>query len=96
MSFGSKNGPPSFNFVAHKVFEPYLWDFMRVCVDDFLVFGTKDQHLVHLKLCFDGCRLFNMDLNPYKSVLAVKSGILLGHVVSNEGMAIDIKNIEVL
>ena len=71
MSFGLKNGPPSFNFVAHKVFEPYLQDFMRVFVDDFSIFGTKDQHLMHLKLCFDRCRMFSMALNPYKSVIAI-------------------------
>ena len=48
MSFRLKNGPPSFNFVAQKVFEPYLQDFMRVFVDDFSIFGAKDQHLMHL------------------------------------------------
>ena len=50
---------------------------------------------MHLKLCFDRCRLFSMALNPYKSVIAIKSGILLGHVVSSEERAIDIKKIEV-
>ena len=45
MSFGLKNGPPSFNFVAQKTFEPYLSDFMRVFMDDFSVFGEKEMHL---------------------------------------------------
>ena len=82
MSFGLKNGPPSFNFVAQKVFEPYLQDFMRVFVDDFSIFGAKEQHLMHLQLCFERCQLFRMALNPYTSVIAVSSGILLGPVVS--------------
>ena len=37
-----------------------------------------------------------MALNPYKSVIAIGSGILLGHVVSKQGMAIDVKKIEVI
>ena len=96
MSFGLKNGPPSFNFVAQKVFEPYLQDFMRVFVDDFSIFGAKDQHLMHLQLCFERCRLFQMALNPYKNFIAIGSGILLGHVVPKQGMAIDVKKIKVL
>ena len=37
-----------------------------------------------------------MALNPYKSVIAVSCGILLRHVVSKQGMAIDVKKIEVI
>ena len=96
MSFGLKNGPPSFSEVASKTFEPYLTDFMRVFMDDFSVFGRKAQHLEHLKLCFERCRKFRMSLNPYKCAIAVKRGILLGHVVSAEGMAIDSRKIEAI
>ncbi|MCO5573097.1 hypothetical protein L7F22_026862 [Adiantum nelumboides] len=96
MNFGLTNGPPSFNYTAYKTFEPYLQDFMSVFVDDFSVFGKRDLHLQHLKLCFERCRMFRLSLNPYKSIMAVRSGVLLGHVVSQDGMSIDAKKIEVI
>ena len=96
MSFGLKNGPPSFLEVAQKTFEPYLTDFMRVFMDDFSVFGKKDEHLNHLRLCLERCRMFRMSLNPFKCAIAVKRGVLLGHVISEEGMAIDSRKIEAI
>ncbi|MCO5574666.1 hypothetical protein L7F22_028456 [Adiantum nelumboides] len=96
MKFSLMNGPPSFNYTTYKTFEPYLLDFMRVFVNDFLVFGKRDLHLQHLKLCFERCRMFKLSLNPYKSVMVVKSGVFLGNVVSQEGMSIDAKKIEVI
>ena len=82
MSFGLKNGPPSFSWVAQKTFEHYLFDFMRVFMDDFSVFGKKGKHLEHLKLCLQRCTMFRMSLNPFKCAISVKRGVLLGHVVS--------------
>ena len=37
-----------------------------------------------------------MVLNTYKSVIVVGNGILLGHVVSKQGIAIDVKKIKVI
>ena len=65
-------------------------------MDEFSIFCAKDQHLMHPQLCFERCRLFWMAMNPYKSVIAVGSGILLGYVVSKQGMAIDVKKTEVI
>lgn len=96
MSFGLKNGPSSFSEVAAKVFEPYLNDFMRVFIDDFSVFGSKAMHLNHLRMCLTRARMFRMSLNPYKSAIAVKKGILLGYVLSEEGLAIDPKKVEAI
>ena len=96
MSFGLKNGPPSFSWVANKTFEPYLSDFMRVFMDDFSVFGKKDMHLEHLRLCLTRCRMFRMALNPFKCAIAVKRGVLLGHVVSAEGMPIHMDKIKAI
>ena len=96
MSFGLKNGPSSFSEAAAKVFEPYLNSFMRVFIDDFSVFGEKAKHLMHLRLCLERARQFRMSLNPFKSVITVTRGILLGYVISKEGLAIDPKKVEAI
>ena len=89
MSFGLKNGPPSFSKAAFKTFKPYLTKFMRIFMDDFLVFGEKVKHLEYLRKCFKRCRLFRMSLNPHKCAIAVQKGKLLGHIISKDGMSID-------
>ena len=94
MSFGLKNGPPAFSEVASRVFEPYLSSFMRVFMDDFSVFGSKAMHLSHLRNCFERCRKFRMSLNPYKCAIAVKRGVLLGHILSDEGIQVDPRKIQ--
>ena len=89
MSFGLKNGPPSFSKAAFKTFEPYLTHFMRIFVNDFLVFGDNKYHLEYLKKCLERCRMSRMALNPYKCAIAVQRGKLLGHIIFKEGMSID-------
>ena len=89
MRFGLKNGPPSFSKATFKTFEPYLTDFMRIFMDDFLVFGKKIDHLDYLRKCFEHYRMFWMSLNPYKCTIAVQRGKLLGHIISKKGMSID-------
>ena len=89
MSFGLKNGPPSFSKAAFITFEPYLTEFMRIFMDDFSVFGKKAKHLEYLRKCLERCRQFRMSLNPYKCAIAVQRGKLLGHIISQEGMSID-------
>ena len=49
MSFGLKNGPPSF---------------MRIFMDDFSVFGDKEKPLSHLAKCLERCIMFWMAVNP--------------------------------
>ena len=60
MSFGLKNGLPSFSKAALKTFEPYLTDFMQIFMDVFLVFGDKDKHLDYLRKCLDRCQMFKI------------------------------------
>ena len=96
MTFGLKNAPPTFQKFIQKAFAPYLTSFMRVFLDDFSVFGKMSEHITHLKLCFEQCRLFRLSLNPAKCAFAVRSGILLGNVISEEGMQVDHRKIEAI
>lgn len=83
MTFVLKNAPPTFQKFIQKAFAPYLTSFMRVFLDDFSVFGKISEHITHLKLCFEQCRLFRLSLNL---AFAVRSSILLGNVISEKVM----------
>jgi hypothetical protein len=72
-----------------EVFKEYIPGFMQVFLDDFAVFGTRKAHLQHVKLCLKKCREARLSLNLAKYVFAVTSGMLLGHIVSKDGIAMD-------
>ena len=96
MTFGLKNAPPTFQKWVQEVFAPFLNTFMRVFLDDFSVFGNRTQHLVHLRLCFEKCRQARLSLNPAKCAFAVRRGVLLGHIISEEGMQVDPRKVEAI
>ena len=97
MTFGLKSAQATFQRAAYKIFEKQLEkNIMRIFVDDFTVFGKRDKHLDHLRECLDQCRTTRMCLNPLKCAFGVRSGILLGQIVSVEGIAMDPSKVEVI
>jgi hypothetical protein len=53
-----------------------------------------DQHLKHLRRVFQKCRKFGISLNPKKSNFGMQEGKLLGHIISKEGIKIDLNRVE--
>ena len=96
MMFGLKNAPATFQRMVQEIFYEYLTTFMRVFVDDFSVFGKQAEHLHQLMLCLEKCRQSKLKLNPAKCAFAVTSGVLLGHIVSKDGLAVDPQKVEVI
>jgi hypothetical protein len=45
MSFGVKNGPPTYQKVVTKTFREYLDSFMKIFLDDFTVYSDMESHL---------------------------------------------------
>ncbi|KAL2634337.1 hypothetical protein R1flu_005816 [Riccia fluitans] len=84
--FGLKNAPSTFQSVVTTAFEEYLNEFMQTYLDDFTVYGSCTDHLRHLRKCLEKCRKFLISLNPDKSVFGVSSGMLLGHIISKDGL----------
>ena len=62
---------------------------MEVVFEDFVVYGQRLEHLTQLRLCLDRCRQAGLSLNPAKCVFLVTTGDLLGHIVNQEGIAMD-------
>ncbi|MCO5595991.1 hypothetical protein L7F22_050043 [Adiantum nelumboides] len=89
MWFGLRNAPSTFQRDMSEIFGPYLTDFMRIYLDDLSVFGSQQEHLKHMRLCFLKCREVHFSLNLLKCAFAVHSGRLLGHIIFENGIAVD-------
>ena len=57
-------------------------------------FQQRDLHVDHLRSIFLRFHHFNIRLNPHKCVFYVKTGRLLGFIMSKDGIRIDPLNIE--
>jgi len=84
MSFGVKNGPPTYQKAITKTFKEYLDSFMRIFLDDFIVYSDMESHLHKLRLCFQKCKEYGISLNLDKCAYMVFSGMILGFIVSKE------------
>ncbi|KAL2653832.1 hypothetical protein R1flu_021960 [Riccia fluitans] len=96
MPFGLKNAPSTFQRVVTTAFEEYLNDFMQTYLDDFTIYGSHVDHLGHLWKCLEKCRKYSISLNLDKSMFGVSSGVLLGHIISKDGLLPDPSKIDAI
>jgi hypothetical protein len=69
--------------------------FVVIYLDDITLLSQSDkEHYHHLKKVFLMCTKFGLSLNPKKSLFAMKERKLLGHIVSIEGVRIDLSTVE--
>jgi hypothetical protein len=66
---------------------------MKIFLDDFIVYSDMESHLRKLKLCFQKCKEYGINLNPHKCAFMVFLGMILGFIVSKEGKLPDPKKI---
>jgi len=50
---------------------------------------SEEEHLVNLRKLFERLRKFKLRLNPAKCTFGVRSGKLLGVIVSQRGIEVD-------
>eukprot|EP00253_Pinus_taeda_P031291 PITA_31291 len=78
-------------------FSKEIHDFLVVYLDDLTPFSRSDQeHLKHLRQIFMTCRKYGISLNPKKSLFALEEGKLLGHMISKDGIRIDLERIQAI
>jgi hypothetical protein len=89
MLFGLYNAIAMFQKIMMIAFLLYLHNFIKKNLDDFCVFGTKEDHANQLAKCFEQCEKYGIFLNAAKCQFVVPFGRLLGHIVSKDGITID-------
>ncbi|CAM8990052.1 unnamed protein product [Rhodiola kirilowii] len=90
MSFGLCNAPDTFQRVVTSIFSDMIGSFIEVFMDDFTVHGdTFDTCLGNLSTVLARCVSMNLVLNYEKCHFMVTHGVVLGHIVSHEGIEVD-------
>jgi transposase InsO family protein/predicted aspartyl protease len=90
MPFGLCNAPATFQRLMDIVLSGLNFEICLVYLDDVIIFGsTPEQHLDRLKQVFQRLREANLKLKPSKCRLMRRTVSFLGHVVTQEGVAVD-------
>ncbi|KAK2423436.1 hypothetical protein QL285_033889 [Trifolium repens] len=90
MPFGLKNAGATYQRAMVTLFHDMIHKEIEVYVDDMIAKSQEeDEHLVHLSKLFARLRKFKLRLNPNKCTFGVRSGKLLGFIVSQRGIEVD-------
>jgi len=69
---------------------------MQVFLDDLSVYKQNIEHLNHLKKCMTQCRNNGISLNRKKCSFCVNLKVILGHIVCEDGLLVDLRKINII
>ena len=95
MPFGLMNAGATFQRAMDIAFAEDKEKFVVIYMDDVIVYSrwAKD-HITHLERVFIKCRRYGISLNLRKWNFALEEGKLLGHIISKEGIRIDLDKVK--
>ena len=97
MPFGLTNALTAFMDLMNRVFHPYLDLFVVVFIDDILVYSKDAQeHEQHLRIVLQILREKKLFAKLSKCDFWLKEVSFLGHIVSIEGIRVDLVKIEAI
>ena len=97
MPFGLMNALAAFMDLMHRVFQPYLDQFVVVFVDDILIYSQSErEHEGHLRIVLQLLRDHQLYAKFSKCEFWLTKVRFLGHVVSTSGMSVDPEKVEVV
>ena len=78
--------------LMNSIFSKYLDKFVVVFIDDILVYSkTKEEHEEHLRIVLQTLRKHKMYANFDKCDFYQKEIQYLGHIISAEGVVVDLE-----
>ena len=97
MSFGLKNAGATYQRAMVALFQDMMHREIEVYVDDMIAKSkTQEEHLINLQKLFERLRKYRLRLNPAKCTFGVKSGKLLGFIVSQKGIRVDPEKVKAI
>ena len=97
MPFGLTNAPTTFMDLMHRIFQPYLDQFVVVFVDDILIYSQSEwKHEYHLRIMLQLLRDHQLYAKFSKCEFELTRGRFLGHVVSAPGVSVDLEKVEAM
>jgi hypothetical protein len=95
MSFGLTNAPAYFMYLVNSVFMSELDKFVMVFIDDILVYSkNEEEHEQHLRIILQWLRDHQFYAKFSKCAFWLKEVPFLGHVISVEGIAVDLSKVQ--
>ena len=97
MPFGLTNAPAAFMDLMHKIFQPYLDQFVVVFVDDILIYSQSEwEHEYHLRIVLQLLRNHQLYAKFSKYEFWLTEMRFLGHVMSAPGVSVDLEKVEAM
>nr|GFB18608.1 putative reverse transcriptase domain-containing protein [Tanacetum cinerariifolium] len=97
MPFGLTNAPAVIMDLMNRIFHEFLDEFVIVFIDDILVFSkSKEEHEDHLRTVLQTLRQEKLYAKFSKCEFWLSSVAFLGHIVSAEGITMDLTKVEAI
>ncbi|MCO5602428.1 hypothetical protein L7F22_056560 [Adiantum nelumboides] len=96
MPFGLTNAPSTFTRFTSFIFQPYFGKSIRVFLDDFCTYSDRALHCQRVEEGLQRLYQYGGQLNPDKCHVAEKEVVLLGHVISQEGIKVDPSRVQAI
>ncbi len=96
MPFVVKNELPTYQEILNQTFKEYLNYFMKIFLDDFIVYNDVDTRLSKFRLFFFKCKEYGINLNLKKCTFIVFSNLIFKFIIVKEEKLLDPKKIYAL
>jgi hypothetical protein len=97
MPFGLKNVGATYQRAMVTLFHDMMRKEIEVYVDNMIAKSREgENHVQILKKLFERLRKYKLGLNPAKCSFGVKSGKLLGFVVNDKGIKVDLDKVKAI
>ena len=95
MPFGLTNASAAFMDLMHRVFQPYLDQFVVVFVNNILIYSQpEEKHEDHLRIVLQALRDHQLYAKFSKCEFWLTKVKFLGHIVSASGVSVDPEKVE--